>query len=103
MAEFLVTNKNNSGPGSLRDAIAQANNNAAGSLDTFVFSPTEFNTPSDVIVLTGLDIPVGQPLIIRGNGDWGDTVIIGCGRFCCSGLTALQNSVFAVAGKGADF
>ncbi|MEM9245937.1 MAG: hypothetical protein AAGA67_09385, partial [Cyanobacteria bacterium P01_F01_bin.153] len=93
MAEFIVTNTNDSGAGSLRDAIAQANSNTAGSLDTIVFSASVFNDPTDVIALTGADIDISQPLIIRGNGAT-TTIIDGQGNdriFNSSAELTLEN------------
>ncbi|MGD1938488.1 MAG: hypothetical protein ACFCA4_13150 [Cyanophyceae cyanobacterium] len=72
MAEFQVTNTNDSGAGSLRQAIADAN--GAAGVDTITFDPSVFNDPSDVIVLTGAEIQITEELIVRGNGATSTTI-----------------------------
>jgi len=59
-ATFTVTTTNDSGTGSLRDAIAQAN--AADGADTINF------IVSGTIVLTSGQIPINGPLTINGPG-----------------------------------
>lgn len=59
-ATFTVTNTNDSGAGSLRDAITQAN--AAAGADIIAFSV------SGTIVLTSGQIPINGPLTIVGPG-----------------------------------
>ena len=65
-ATLTVTNTNDSGPGSLREAIEACNNNA-GILDTIVFDPTVFATPQ-TIHLTGVPLEIDDPLTITGPG-----------------------------------
>ena len=59
-ATFVVTNNNDSGPGSLRDAIAQAN--ASPGADTITFAVT------GTIVLTSGQIQISEALFIVGPG-----------------------------------
>lgn len=59
-ANFTVTNLNDSGPGSLRDAVAQANANPGADVITFSVTGT--------IVLTSGQIVIGDPLTIDGPG-----------------------------------
>jgi hypothetical protein len=59
-ATFIVTSTNDSGTGSLRDAIAQAN--AADGPDTIDFSV------SGTILLTSGQIPINGPVTINGPG-----------------------------------
>src|SRR5262245_39707443 len=66
-AVFTVTNANNAGAGSLRDAITQANATAAA--DTIAFDPAFFNAanPRAVSLLTALP-NITQDLAIVGPG-----------------------------------
>ena len=50
-ATFTVTNTNDSGAGSLRQAVLDANNNNED--DTIVFDSTVFNTPQTIILTNG--------------------------------------------------
>jgi hypothetical protein len=77
-ATFTVTNTNNSGAGSLRQAIADSN--AAAGSDTITFDPAVFNTPQTITLAnpilvspaTGESLTITGPganlLTIRGNG-----------------------------------
>ncbi len=62
MTEFIVTNNNDSGPGSLRDAILLANAN--GVEDTITFSPALGGT---TISLTTGELVISEELIIDGS------------------------------------
>lgn len=62
----IVTNTNDSGPGSLRDAMAAANANA-GILDAITFDPSVFAT-SKFIALTGTTLVITDPVSIVGPG-----------------------------------
>src|SRR5207248_3085083 len=61
---LTVTTAADSGPGSLRDALAQAN--ASGSIDTIVFGPA-FGTPQTISLETALPNVTG-PVTISGPG-----------------------------------
>ena len=50
-ATFTVTNTNDSGAGSLRQAILDANTNNEN--DTINFDPAVFNTPQTIVLTTG--------------------------------------------------
>ncbi len=50
-ATLTVTNTNDSGPGSLRDALTQANSNAQA--DTINFEPAFFSTPRTITLTSG--------------------------------------------------
>jgi hypothetical protein len=77
-ATFTVTNTNNSGPGSLRQALTDSNNTAGS--DTIVFDPAVFSTQQtiqlanaiQIFPATGDSITIAGPgahlLTIRGNG-----------------------------------
>ncbi|HXG86671.1 MAG TPA: hypothetical protein VNI84_21815 [Pyrinomonadaceae bacterium] len=54
-ATITVTNANDSGAGSLRDALTQANSNAQA--DTINFDAAFFNVPR-TITLTGGELPI---------------------------------------------
>ena len=62
-ADFTVTNLNESGPGSLRDAIDQAN--AAPGADTILF---QAGLTGSINLLGGGDIEINESLEIRGPG-----------------------------------
>ncbi len=75
-ATFVVTNAHDGGPGSLRDALTQANGNAEA--DTINFDPAVFNVPR-TITLTSGELPItrdgigsgsvpGRLLVINGPG-----------------------------------
>lgn len=59
----VVTNTNDSGPGSLRQAVANANADAVE--DTITFDPS---LTGSTIVLTSGEISVSQPVIVDGSG-----------------------------------
>ncbi|MBX7105148.1 MAG: hypothetical protein K1X57_13790, partial [Gemmataceae bacterium] len=63
---LVVTNNNDSGPGSLRDAIEQTNANA-GINDTITFDATYFSTPR-TITLFGGELVVADAVTIVGPG-----------------------------------
>lgn len=66
LAAFLVTNLNDSGAGSLRQAVSDANgNNNAGTVDTIRFDAALLNT-SRLIALTSGQITVTQSVSIMG-------------------------------------
>src|SRR5688572_31851732 len=72
-AVFTVTNTNDSGPGSLRQAILDANVNSQN--DTINFDPAVFNTPRVILLTSG-------ELLIRpddSNGTFHGVVINGTG------------------------
>lgn len=72
MAKFVVTNQNDSGAGSLRQAIADAN--ASAGLDTITFSV------SGTITLTSGQLVISDDVIIDGdatNDGIGDIIING--------------------------
>jgi predicted outer membrane repeat protein len=79
MAIFTVTNTNDSGAGSLRQAIIDAN--AAGGSDTIVFDSGVFSGESNTITLTSGELSItSDTLIINGDVDGdgdGDVVISG--------------------------
>ena len=70
LAMFTVTNLTNSGAGSLRQAIIDANNNAGP--DDIVFQPGL----SGPILMTGGEMDITQSLTITGNGS-DETIIDG--------------------------
>ncbi|WP_193199215.1 DUF4347 domain-containing protein [Nostoc sp. MG11] len=65
---FLVTNTNNSGAGSLREAIINANN--ALGVDTILFDTTGIfgDATPDMITLTSGQLNVTEEVIIQGTG-----------------------------------
>ncbi|HEX9003298.1 MAG TPA: choice-of-anchor Q domain-containing protein [Blastocatellia bacterium] len=63
---LLVTNTNDAGAGSLRQAIATANGNGAG-LDDIIFDNTVFNT-AKTITLTSGELTISDNLTINGPG-----------------------------------
>ena len=64
---FTVTNTNDSGAGSLRQAIADAN--ASATHDEIVFDPPVFNAPQTIVLSSGeLVIGGGGNLLIKGSG-----------------------------------
>src|SRR5262245_29078939 len=63
--QFVVTNTANSGAGSLRQAVLDAN--AATGADEVVFDPTVFSSPQ-TITLTGGAISVSEILSVTGPG-----------------------------------
>jgi hypothetical protein len=65
-ATFTVTNTADSGPGSLRQAILDAN--AAAGPDTVVFDPAVFNAPQTITLASTLTINGADdaPLTIAG-------------------------------------
>ncbi|HEX3150424.1 MAG TPA: choice-of-anchor Q domain-containing protein [Gemmataceae bacterium] len=69
LSPYIVTNADDSGAGSLRDAIAQAD--ATSSPDAIVFSPSFFNVPRTITLLTTLPtLPAnGGALTINGTGE----------------------------------
>lgn len=77
MATFNVTNKSDAGPGSLRQAIADAN--AAPGLDEIVITESaEVSSGSaDPIALTGGEIEITDAVVIRGSGR--DAAVIDAG------------------------
>ena len=65
-ATYMVTNTNDSGAGSLRDAIGQANANSGA--DTIVFDTSGiFATPQTITLTTG-DLAINGDLSINGTG-----------------------------------
>ncbi|MFN5857624.1 MAG: FG-GAP-like repeat-containing protein, partial [Pseudanabaenaceae cyanobacterium] len=73
LANFTVTNTNNSGAGSLRDAIAQANALAGADTISFAGVFSDGNTSNDTITLTS-ELSLNGDLTINGSG--GDLVTI---------------------------
>ena len=68
-ATFTVTNTNDSGPGSLRQAVLDAN--AAAGSDTIVFDPAVFNSPQTITLAAQLvsnAVPETDTLTIVGPG-----------------------------------
>ena len=63
-ATFTVTNANDSGPGSLRQAILGAN--AVSSADTIAFDPTFFGTPRTINLTS--ELLISDNLAINGPG-----------------------------------
>ncbi len=63
---FAVTNTADTGPGSLRQAILDANANA-GFLDTIVFALPLFSTPQTINLFTG-DLLITDSVAIQGTG-----------------------------------
>ena len=81
-ATFTVTNTNDSGAGSLRQAVLDAN--AAASADTIVFDAS-FNTPRTITLLTTIEISI--------NANTSDTLTItgpGANLLTVSGNNATQ-------------
>lgn len=64
-ATFIVFNADDSGSGSLRLALINAN--AAPGADTIVFEPAFFSTPR-TITLTSGELPITDPVTITGPG-----------------------------------
>jgi hypothetical protein len=63
---LVVTNDLDSGPGSLRDAIEQANANASVA-DVIVFDPTFFSTPRTITLGSG-QLVISDPVTVAGPG-----------------------------------
>src|SRR5262249_42634520 len=63
---FVVVNTNDSGPGSLRQAVMDANA-VVGATDSITFDPTVFSTPQ-TIALTSGEIGVTDSVTIVGPG-----------------------------------
>src|SRR5262249_30127820 len=63
-AAFVVTNANDSGPGSLRGGLARAN--GWPSLDTFTFDPVFFGTPRTINFISQL--PLSDSVTVVGPG-----------------------------------
>ncbi len=111
-ATFVVTNAKDAGPGSLRDALLQANANS-GAADTVVFDPAFFATPRTITLTTGT-LPISDPVTVIGpgattlalNGNAASRIftVDGPGRFdvVLSGL-ALTNGFSAGGNGGAIF
>ncbi|MEL7035518.1 MAG: DUF4347 domain-containing protein [Cyanobacteria bacterium J06592_8] len=70
LATFTVTNANDEGPGSLRDAIEQANDNDDPNGNIIEFDPTVFSTPQTITLGSQLNIRDrnGNSLTINGPG-----------------------------------
>lgn len=68
LATFTVTNTSDAGPGSLRDAIAQANanNNSPAVIDVIDFGPL-FSTPQTILLTSG-ELSITESLVIEGPG-----------------------------------
>src|SRR5262249_39749660 len=62
---YRVTNVSDAGPGSLRQAVADANETTAE--DKIVFDPTVFNSPH-TITLTSRTINIHAPTVFDGPG-----------------------------------
>ena len=98
-ATFMVTNTNDTGAGSFRQAVVDAN--AATTADTIVFDPTIFSTPqtitlTSVLVLSqnsqSIDIltivgPGANLLTINGNNVTRHFTIAGGDTISISGMT----------------
>ncbi len=82
-----VTNTNDSGPGSLRAAVAQANS-VVGAADVIVFDPAYFAVPR-TIVLTSGQLSITDPVTVSGPG---------AGRLTVSGNSASR--IFSIDGPG---
>ncbi len=82
-ATFSVTSLADSGPGSLRQAVADANANAGTDVITFATSGT--------IVLTGGELSIADDLTVQGPG---------AGRLAIDGNGSSR--VFAISGTGTD-
>ena len=74
LSPYVVTNADDNGAGSLRDAIIKAN--ATTSPDVIEFSPAFFNVPRTITLLTALpQFPAaGGALTITGTGEANLTV-----------------------------
>jgi hypothetical protein len=115
---FAVTNTNNSGPGSLRQAITDANNHPGA--DIITFSPATNGIPivlaapagEDLNASGDLDILDGGDLAIQGNGP-ANTIVDGGGvdrvfHVCPGGCTqtvtltgmTIQNGLVVSGGGG---
>ncbi len=73
-ATFTVTNTDDAGPGSLRDAVIQANNTAGA--DIINFDPTVFADPiANPVLLTGNELLITDSVALDGSGrDFGIVV-----------------------------
>src|SRR5262249_35145671 len=95
---LVVTNTNDTGTGSLRDALTQAN--ASPTFDTITFSPAVFSTPQTVALAGALPTITGQ-LTITGPGASLVRVQPAAGRnirVFASTATILNSSGITVAG-----
>ncbi|CAN5303697.1 hypothetical protein BH11PLA2_BH11PLA2_38990 [soil metagenome] len=63
---FIVTNTDNSGAGSLREAILNSNSNSAGTIDIISFSPEFSSTPQSIALSSSISITDG--VNIQGPG-----------------------------------
>ncbi|MCF6284495.1 MAG: hypothetical protein L3K26_04835, partial [Candidatus Hydrogenedentes bacterium] len=89
-ADFLVTNTSDSGPGTLREAMTQADSNGEADMITFNFgSPSTFavTTPLPPLTEGGTTIDGGDVVILDG----GDIVGRGIGFIINSANNVLEN------------
>src|SRR3954447_1240045 len=111
LSVFSVTNTNETGAGSLRKAISDAN--AVGGADTIVFDTTVFSTPREIVVGDALPQIGGAGLSIVGPGSSLLTVRMGpsgigfrrvfdsyADRLALSGMTLTGGNVRASGGAG---
>ena len=63
---YIVTNANDAGPGSLRQAVLDANPNSPGA-QTILFEPVFFSTPRTITLTTG-EIAISNTVTITGPG-----------------------------------
>lgn len=64
---FVVSNINDAGPGSLRQAVLDANVSTAGAPDTITFDNAVFGTPATIVLTTGA-LTVNDSVIVQGPG-----------------------------------
>ena len=91
-APFTVTNNNDAGPGSLRDAVAQSN--ASPGADTISFAVT------GIIVLTTGQLSINGPLTITGPGSASLTI---AGNNTSRIFSIFENVADVCATPGTDF
>ncbi|MBX7105629.1 MAG: right-handed parallel beta-helix repeat-containing protein, partial [Gemmataceae bacterium] len=92
---FVVTNANNSGAGSLRQAVLDANDFVGA--DTINFDPVAFVSPQ-TITLTGTGLGISEAVAIVGPGPTRATISGGNAVQIINATATLDNTVVSISG-----